>query len=144
MQEAAEFLGEKLVVERVRQISGFELGLNRLGDGREPELAQIAVHKRIYLVSVGAIEKKRPLHRRGEEFAGSCLLLWRQLFAGQQQTEAIFSGQTGRHVLGHDIAEVAVKVGQTRTKPFAAERRRPRRERQSLTFGSNRGRRDGR
>ena len=57
MQETAEFLGEKLVVERVRQISGFELGLNRLGDGREPELAQIAVYKGINLVSVGRVPK---------------------------------------------------------------------------------------
>lgn len=58
-------------------------------------------------MSVGAIEKKRPLHGPGKEFADPSLLVCCELPAGEQQAEAVLLGQAARHVLWHDLAEVA-------------------------------------
>jgi hypothetical protein len=60
----------------------FDLGLNLVGYGGEPELAQVAEDQRVNLVSVGVIKKKRPLHGPGKEFADPSSLVCCELPAG--------------------------------------------------------------
>ena len=57
-QQTGEFLGEKLIAQRVGHICGFEAGLNVVRDVGKAELAQVAIDKRINLVSVGSVEEQ--------------------------------------------------------------------------------------
>src|ERR1700690_510997 len=74
-EQPGQFFREELVAKRVGEESAFQFGLNSVGDSGGSEEAQVAMDKRVNLVTVRAFQKQRPPQRRYEDLPRAGLLV---------------------------------------------------------------------